>query len=95
MKTSESNNTEKNAEETHNSSSNSEIMEFIDIPKSQLKVVRLDDQYFTALGKYRLSEPTTDREKAIKDAKRMDMARLMQVMEFMYKILNETENVNN
>lgn len=82
-----------------NSNSNSEIMEdinelmeIIDYDNSPIKTVRMEDKYFSAIGKYRLSEPTTNREEAIKDGERTDLNRICQIVECLINILNEKQS---
>lgn len=75
-------------------SSIDQLKEIIDVDgeKSPVKVVRLGDVFFVAIGNYRLSETFRSKEEAIRDGKRKDVSRLLQLMEVMYKIIKSEEH---
>lgn len=59
---------------------NEELTEVIEIKDSVFSLVRVEDKYFLALGKYRLSEPSTDRALVEASVNDTTWERLMSVM---------------
>jgi hypothetical protein len=65
----------------------SEEIEVIELEENNpIKIVRTGENWFVTLGKFRLSEFKRNKEKAIIDAKRTDIVRIIQLIECLTKI---------
>lgn len=98
METTTQENTETSAKKIINSKSNSKIIDQQPIEGTPFLAVKYGDQYFLALGKYRLTEPLPSLEACIEETKDTSWMRLLQIMrvvaEEFYKEKNENKNNN-
>lgn len=74
-----------NALNTNKSNLNSELLENIEIEGKPFNAIRMEDKWFLAMGKYRLTEPMNSLEEVLEDAERSDWYRVMQIMNIVIK----------
>lgn len=74
---------EKSADEIRNKESNTEMIERIEIKDTPFTAVRVENQWFLSMGKYRITEPTEDKEECMKEAENTTWNRIMQVVQIM------------
>lgn len=67
----------------NNESTSNELIENEKIEKTPFSAVRVDNQWFLTMGKYRLTEQLQTKEQVLKDAERSDWDRVLQVIAIM------------
>lgn len=65
------------------SSTNEQLMEMEKVPNTPFTIVKYNDHWFLTMGKYRLSEPQTDKQTVIESAYDTTWDRLLQVIKIM------------
>lgn len=85
----------KYGEETHNNESNSdkELFEMRHIEGTPFTAVKMQDQWFLSIGKYRLTEKLKSFEECVEDSKDASWFRMMQIMKIMIEE-DKKETVN-
>lgn len=63
-----------------NSKSNNKLVEQQQVKGTPFTAIKYNDEWFLTLGKYRLTESKKTLSEVIKDAKRADWYRVMQIM---------------
>ena len=69
-----------NVKETDKQNSSYELIEQKPINETPFTAVRVDEKWFLALGKYRLTEPLPSEEACLEEAKDSSWLRLMQIV---------------
>lgn len=75
-----------NAEKSQQSNwelDSNQLIQKWEVPNSPFTIIKAEDKFFLAMGKYRLSEPYETKEETEEDAKLMNWGRMMQVMQIM------------
>jgi len=86
MKKMEQGSTDGNAKKTTNNKSNSQLIEQKIIEGTPFNINKVNDKWFLALGKYRLTELLETEEEAREEAKDASWFRIMQVIQI---VINE------
>lgn len=73
------------SEITKPNSNSEELLEIKPIDGTPFNAVRLEDKWFLAMGKYRLSEPYEREDHVLEDAKSASWERIMQIVNIMIK----------
>ena len=84
-----------NAKETNNSDvSEKQIREIKEYKELEpIYIVKHDDKWFACLGNYRISETLETESKAVEDAKRTDVSRLVALMTIIVKLNKRVEEL--
>lgn len=74
------------------SDDNKELTTVEKIEDSPFNIVKIDDKYFLALGKYRLTEPLDDRKSVLADVDNVSWHRILSVMNIVAMEVYDEQN---
>lgn len=77
-----------NLKEVHNvksDSPNSELITRDDVPDSPFTIIGIDNEFFGAMGKYRITEPSVNKEVIENELKNITWNRLVQVIMIIFE----------
>lgn len=70
-------------------SGNEELFKVEEVKGTPFQIIKMEDKYFLAMGKYRLSEPMPTYKEALENAQDSSWHRIMQIINIM---INEDKN---
>lgn len=91
MTTTQKNTSIKSTEEDNNSTSSDQLLQIEPIPDTPFNAVKYDDKWFLAMGKYRLTQPSPDKQTILDDANNTTWNRILQIIKIM---IDENDKTN-